>query len=147
MIRAAFALLAFMAASCDTSFFLRGTLHGDCDAPRVTRNDLGTEAATLRKSNCQPPSSVCCRTSTKATRVSCEYPEDCYVAPYMGPCATPVDCADTQSCDNGSCQCRLGGPPCENPASHVVTCCATFQVCDTKMGTCSAASNVDGGTF
>jgi hypothetical protein len=141
----ALAGLLVLVGSCDNFFFLRGTLNGDCDAPRVTMNDLGTSSAMLRRSNCQPTGSVCCRRSTQADRTSCQYPEDCYVAPYQGPCATPVDCADTQTCDQGSCQCRLGGPPCESPTSHVVTCCASGQLCDTMHGTCTAAQS-DGGT-
>jgi hypothetical protein len=146
MTRLLFALLALFAGSCDNFFFLRGTLNGDCDAPHVTMNDLGATPAQLRRSNCQPTGSVCCRKSTQANRTSCQYPEDCYVAPFMGPCATPVDCADTQTCDNGSCQCELGGPPCADPRSHVVTCCASGQICDATRGSCGGAASLpDGG--
>jgi len=130
--------------SCDSFFFLRGTLGGDCDAPRVTMTDLGSDTATLRRSNCQATGAVCCRRSFGSTRTSCQYPEDCYVAPYQGPCATPVDCADTQTCDtNGSCQCLLGGPACMSATTHAVTCCGKGQTCDTKTGACSGGP--DGG--
>jgi hypothetical protein len=141
----AVAAVAVLLASCDSFFFLRGTLGGDCDPPPVVTSDLGAASALLRKSNCQPPGSVCCRRSTQATRTSCQYPEDCYVAPFQGPCATAVDCADTQTCDNGSCQCRLGGPPCTSPITHVVTCCAAGQVCDPVMGQCANSSTPDAG--
>jgi hypothetical protein len=131
--------VATLAGSCDNFFFLRGTLNGDCDAPRATMSDGGTGGSMLRKSNCQPADSVCCRRSSAATRTSCQYPEDCYVAPFQGPCATAVDCADTQTCTDGSCQCALGGPPCESLTTHVVTCCSSGMVCDKKMGACTAS--------
>ena len=94
--------------SCDNSFFLRGTINGDCDPPRTT----------------------------------CQYPEDCYVAPYQGACGTPVDCADTQTCTGGTCQCVDSGPPCENLTTHVVTCCAVGEACND--GSCGMP--LDGGT-
>jgi hypothetical protein len=142
LVAVALAGLAAALPSCDNSFLLRGTLNGDCDAPRtILAVPGGSDVATLRKSNCQPTSSVCCRRSSAATRTSCQYPEDCYVAPYMGKCATAVDCADTQECTGGTCQCTLGGPPCENSATHAVTCCASGQIC--AAGMCSAP--LDGG--
>ncbi len=135
------ALVAF-ALSCDSSFFLRGTLNGDCDPPRtIIPVAGGSDVATLRQSNCQPPSSVCCRRSAQAGRTSCQYPEDCYVAPFQGACATAVDCADTQTCMNGTCQCIDSGPPCENLVTHVVTCCDVGQVCTAGM----CGSPLDGG--
>ena len=93
-------------------------------------------------SNCQPADTVCCRVSSKAGRTSCQYPEDCFVAPYLGTCATPVDCADTQECTGGTCQCTLGGPACESPITHVVTCCNAGDACND--GTCGAP--LDAGT-
>ncbi len=117
--------------SCNNSFFLRGAIDGDCDAPRtLDTGDGGLDPDTVRMSNCQVASSVCCRVSAKATRTSCQYPEDCYIAPYQGPCATAVDCADTQDCTGGSCQCTLGGPACPDPVSQVVTCCTAGQACN-----------------
>lgn len=133
--------LAAVAAtlSCDNSFFLRGTLNGDCDPPRTILTVMGgSDIATIRKSNCQPAGAVCCRRSSAAGRTSCQYPEDCYVAPFMGKCATAVDCGDTQECTGGACQCTLGGPSCENPTTHVVTCCTTGQIC--MMGACTTPS-------
>ena len=136
------ALAALLVLSCDNSFFLRGTLDGDCDPPRtIIAVTGGSDVPTLRKSNCQPATSVCCRRSSKAGRTSCQYPEDCYVAPYQGVCATAVDCADTQTCTSGSCQC-VAGPPCENPTTHAITCCAAGETC--TMGMCGAP--LDGGT-
>lgn len=136
------------AAACNDSFyFLRGTLNGDCDPPRTIMTDAGMpDTATLRKSNCQPPGSVCCRRSAKAARTSCQYPEDCYQAPYQGVCLTPVDCADTQTCTGQSCQCLLGGPPCADPVKHKVVCCTTGQTC--TMGMCGTPTGgaTDGGT-
>ena len=135
------ALLATL--SCNNSFFLRGTVGGDCDPPRtIIPAPNGSDVDTLRKSNCQPEATTCCRTSSKAGRTSCQYPEDCFVSPYMGACATAVDCADTQECTGGTCQCTLGGPPCENLSTHVVTCCVSGQVCND--GTCGAP--LDAGT-
>lgn len=137
--------LALVGVSCDNSFyFIRGTLNGDCDPPRTTMTDGGADTATLRKSNCQPPGAVCCRVNAQVGRTSCQYPEDCYVAPYMGACATPVDCADTQTCDNGVCQCERGGPPCVNPTTKTVSCCATGESC--VDGMCQMGISVaDGG--
>jgi hypothetical protein len=140
---AAAALAALLALSCDSSFFLRGTLNGDCDPPRTIIAVMGgSDVPTLRKSNCQPMSAVCCRRSAQAGRTSCQYPEDCYVAPYQGTCATAVDCADTQTCTSGTCQCVASGPPCEDLTTHVVTCCPLDQVCN--AGTCGMP--LDGGT-
>ena len=140
---AALAALVASAISCDSSFFLRGTLNGDCDPPRtIIPADGGSASTVLRMSNCQAPNAVCCRRSAKAGRTSCQYPEDCYVAPFQGACATAVDCADTQTCAGGTCQCIDTGPPCEDPVTHVVTCCAVGQVCNAGM--CGAA--LDGGT-
>ena len=139
----AIAALGLALVACQSSFFLRGTVGGDCDPPRtIIAATGGSDVATLRKSNCQAADAVCCRTSSKVTRTSCQYPEDCYVAPYLGSCATPVDCSDTQQCMDGTCQCTLGGPPCEDPTTHVVTCCIAGQVCN--MGTCGAP--LDAGT-
>lgn len=127
------------ATSCDSSFFLRGTLDGDCDPPRTIITVMGgSDAATIRKSNCQPAGAVCCRRSSAAGRTSCQYPEDCYVAPYLGACATAVDCSDTQECTGGTCQCTLGGPPCEDLTTHVVKCCAATEIC--MMGACTTPS-------
>ena len=138
----AVALAGLFALSCDNSFFLRGTIDGDCDPPRTIIAVMGgSDAPTLRKSNCQPAASLCCRRSSKAARTSCQYPEDCYVAPYQGACATAVDCADTQTCTGGSCQC-VDGPPCEALDTHVVTCCAAGEACNAGM--CGAP--LDGGT-
>lgn len=139
-------VLAVAAVSCDNSFyFVRGTLNGDCDPPRYTMTDGGADTTTLRKSNCQPSGAVCCRTSAQAARTSCQYPEDCYIAPFMGACATAVDCADTQTCDNGTCQCERGGPPCVDDVTKTVTCCATGESC--VMGMCQQGLpvDVDGG--
>jgi len=139
----AVALAALVALSCDNSFFLRGTLNGDCDPPRsIIPSPGGSDVATLRRSNCQPTEAICCRTSSTAARTSCQYPENCFVAPYMGTCATAVDCADTQTCSNGTCQCIDTGEPCEDLTTHVVTCCAVGEVCND--GTCGAP--LDGGT-
>ena len=136
-------VLALVAGSCDSFYFLRGTLDGDCDPPRTIRSDGGMpDPATLRRSNCQPAGALCCRRSSAAGRTSCQYPEDCYVAPYQGRCATPVDCADSQSCTTGSCQCTLGGPACVNPATQAVTCCSAGQLC--MAGVCGGTT--DGGT-
>jgi len=144
---AAAALAALVAAlSCDSNFFLRGTLNGDCDPPRtIIAVAGGSDVATLRKSNCQAADAVCCRRSSAAGRTSCQYPEDCYVAPYMGACATAVDCSDTQTCTGGTCQCVDSGPPCEDLTTHVVTCCAVGEIC--MDGMCSTTSTVppDGG--
>jgi hypothetical protein len=129
--------------SCNNSVFLRGTLGGDCDPPRtVTPVTGGSDAATLRMSNCQVMGTTCCRRSAVAARTSCHYPEDCYVAPFGGSCATAVDCSDTQTCQDGSCQCTLGGPPCEDLMTHVVTCCLATEAC--VDGLCGAP--LDGGT-
>jgi hypothetical protein len=143
---AALAALVASAISCDSSFFLRGTLNGDCDPPRtIIPVAGGSDAPTLRKSNCQPDNAVCCRRSAMAGRTSCQYPEDCYVAPFQGACATAVDCSDTQTCDNGICQCINTGPSCENLTTHVVTCCAVGEAC--VAGTCTMMQTVgDGGT-
>jgi hypothetical protein len=133
------------AVACDSNFFLRGTINGDCDPPRTTLTDGGADTATLRKSNCQAAGALCCRRSSAAGRTSCQYPEDCYVAPYLGPCATPVDCSDTQTCVGppaGTCQCTLGGPPCENPSTRVTACCHAGEIC--TSGTCGPPA--DGGT-
>jgi hypothetical protein len=95
----------------------------------------GAATATLRRSNCQPPGAVCCRRSADANRTSCQYPEDCYVAPYLGFCVTAVDCADTQTCGYGDnkCYCLLGGPPCTDPITKIVTCCRTGEICTDGM--------------
>ena len=120
--------------SCNSSFFLRGAIDGDCDPPRtLDTGDGGADPDTVRMSNCQVASSVCCRVSSKATRTSCQYPEDCYVAPYLGTCATAVDCSDTQDCVSGTCQCTTGGPPCPDPVTQIVTCCAAGLVCNGGM--------------
>jgi hypothetical protein len=134
------ALVALAGAlSCDNFYFARGTLDGDCDPPRTILAVMGgPDVATIRKSNCQPPNAVCCRRSSTVTRTSCQYPEDCFVAPYMGACATAVDCSDTQECTGGTCQCTLGGPPCANPTTNIVTCCQTGEIC--MMGACTAVS-------
>ncbi len=134
---AAAAMLA-LAAACDTFYLLRGTLNGDCDAPPVT-NGVDGGAAAARRANCQPPGAVCCRRSTAATRTSCQYPEDCYIAPFGGPYATAVDCAYSHPCNEGSCQCRAGGPPCESPTTHLVTCCAAAERCDATRGVCAGS--------
>jgi hypothetical protein len=140
------ALLATMTLallSCDSSFFLRGTVNGDCDPPKtIVPATGGSDTATLRKSNCQAADAVCCRISSKASRTSCQYPEDCFVSPFQGACATAVDCSDTQVCTDGTCQCTLGGPPCENLTTHVVTCCLAGQVCN--AGICG--DPLDAGT-
>jgi hypothetical protein len=134
MTRLPLVLAALALLSCESSFFLSGTLDGDCTPPHSIIAIMGgSDTPTLRMSNCQPASSVCCRVSSKATRTSCEYPENCYVAPYQGECATAVDCADTQVCTGGSCQCT-DGPPCADPATQVVTCCAAGESC--VMGVC-----------
>ena len=102
----AISIAALVVLSCDNSFFLRGTVNGDCDPPStIIAQPGGSDTPTLRKSNCQPTDAICCRRSAKAVRTSCQYPEDCFVAPYQGACATAVDCADTQTCTGGSCQC------------------------------------------
>jgi hypothetical protein len=137
------ALAAAAALSCDNFYFLRGTLGGDCDPPHALTGDLGS--ADARRANCQPAGSVCCRRSTAATRTSCQYPEDCYVAPFGGPCATPVDCFDSQTCSDGRCQCLQGGPSCESPTTHTVTCCAAGQACDPVRGVCAGVPTTDGG--
>jgi len=145
LVAATVALVAVALAlfSCNNSFFSRGTVGGDCDPPRtIIPAANGSDVDTLRKSNCQATDAVCCRTSAKAGRTSCQYPEDCYVAPYLGTCATAVDCSNTQQCMDGTCQCTLGGPPCEDPTTHVVTCCDAGQACN--MGTCGAP--LDAGT-
>jgi hypothetical protein len=137
------AALALLLLSCDSSFFLRGTVGGDCDPPRsIIPATGGSDVDTLRKSNCQPMDTVCCRTSAKAGRTSCQYPEDCFVAPYQGTCATAVDCSNTQECTGGTCQCTLGGPACADPTTHVVTCCTAVQVCN--GGSCG--DPLDAGT-
>jgi hypothetical protein len=129
--------------SCDNSFFLRGTISGDCDPPRTIIATMGgSDVATLRQSNCQPMGATCCRRSSQVPRTTCQYPEDCYVAPYQGACGTPVDCADTQTCTGGTCQCVDTGPPCENLTTHVVTCCAVGEACND--GSCGMT--LDGGT-
>jgi hypothetical protein len=131
-----------LALSCNSSFFLNGALDGDCIAPRTLDvGDGGADPATVRMANCQVANAVCCRVSAKASRTSCQYPEDCYVAPYQGPCATPVDCSDTQTCTGGTCQCTAGGPPCPDPVSQVVACCALGEVC--SAGACGPP--LDGG--
>jgi hypothetical protein len=137
-------LAIVLLGSCDNLYLLRGTLNGDCDPPRYTSTDGGADTATLRKSNCQPMGAVCCRRNAKVARTSCQYPEDCYVAPFMGACATPVDCADTQTCDNAVCQCERGGPPCVDPNTKIVSCCAADESC--VMGKCTQNATVpDGG--
>ncbi|HWE31282.1 MAG TPA: hypothetical protein VHB97_24925 [Polyangia bacterium] len=137
------ALAALLLLSCDSSFFLRGTINGDCDPPRtIITTTGGSDVGTLRKSNCQPMDATCCRRSAQAGRTSCQYPEDCYVAPYQGACATAVDCADTQTCMAGTCQCIDTGPACEDLTTHVVTCCAPGQAC--IAGSCGMP--LDGGT-
>jgi hypothetical protein len=128
-----------LVAACDNFFFLRGTLHGNCDPPRGSNVDT-TQA---QVSNCQAPNSVCCRTSADVARTSCEYPEDCYVAPYLGKCSTPVDCTESQDCTNGTCQCT-GGLPCLNPVTKVTTCCTTAEVCDPVQFLCAIP---DGGVI
>ncbi len=128
-----------LVAACDNFFFLRGTLHGDCDPPRGSNTDT-TQA---QVSNCQAPASVCCRTNPNVPRTSCEYPEDCYVAPFLGKCSTPVDCTESQSCTNGTCQCT-GGIPCSNPLTKITTCCTTSEVCDPVMFLCAIP---DGGVI
>ena len=142
----AIAIAALVVLSCDNSFFLRGTVNGDCDPPStIIPAPGGSDAPTLRKSNCQPTDTTCCRRSSKAGRTSCQYPEDCYVAPYQGACATAVDCSDTQTCTGGSCQCVDTGPPCEDLETHVVTCCAVNATC--VAGKCMmGTTDVDGGT-
>src|SRR5437588_4018610 len=90
--------LAVFAGSCDHNPLLAGALDEDCEPPRQLMSDFGATADVLRRSNCQPKGSVCCRISATATHTTCQYPEDCYVAPFHGLCATLVDCADTQSC-------------------------------------------------
>ena len=98
----AITIAALVVLSCDNSFFLRGTVNGDCDPPStIIAQPGGSDTPTLRKSNCQPTDAICCRRSAKAVRTSCQYPEDCFVAPYQGACATAVDCADTQTCTGG----------------------------------------------
>ena len=140
---AALGALVVLALSCDSSFFLRGTINGDCDPPRtIIPADGGSGSGTLRVSNCQAPNAVCCRRSAKAARTSCQYPEDCYVAPFEGACATAVDCADTQTCTGGTCQCVGTGPSCEDPTTHVVICCPVGTVC--TDGACGMP--LDGGT-
>jgi hypothetical protein len=135
------AVIAFV-VSCDNSFFLRGTINGDCDPPRTIIATMGgSDVATLRKSNCQAMGATCCRRSSQVPRTTCQYPEDCYVAPYQGACGTPVDCADTQTCTGGTCQCVDTGPPCENLTTHVVTCCAVGEACN--AGSCGMP--LDGG--
>jgi hypothetical protein len=146
MTRLHVALAALVLLSCQSSFFLRGTLDGDCDPPRTIIPIMGgSDAPTLRKSNCQPMNSVCCRTSAKAGRTSCEYPENCYVAPYQGACATAVDCSDTQVCTGGTCQCT-DGPPCADLTTQVVTCCAAGEVCTAGMCGMPTTDDTDGGT-
>lgn len=143
----AIAIAALVVLSCDSSFFLRGTVNGDCDPPStIIPAPGGSDAPTLRKSNCQPADTTCCRRSSKAGRTSCQYPEDCYVAPYQGACATAVDCSDTQTCTGGSCQCVDTGPACEDLDTHVVTCCPVDEVC--ALGKCMmmGTTDVDGGT-
>lgn len=139
------ALLALaLLTSCDRFYLLRGTLGGDCDLPRYTMTDGGADPATLRRSNCQPPGALCCRRNAKVAHTSCQYPEDCYVAPYMGACATAVDCSDTQTCDNGICQCERGGPACVDLDTKIVACCAADESC--VMGKCTTSVSVpDGG--
>ena len=143
---AALAALVGFALSCDNSFFLRGTIDGDCDPPAtIIPEPGGSDSATLRRSNCQAPQAICCRRSSMVGRTSCQYPEDCYVAPFQGACATAVDCADTQTCMGGSCQCINTGPSCENLTTHVVTCCPVGSVC--VAGMCTQTQTVgDGGT-
>ncbi len=133
--------VAFLAESCDHFPLLAGALDEDCDAPRTINTDGGSGVSNVRMSNCQAANTVCCRISAQATHTTCQYPEDCYVAPYKGQCATPVDCSDTQTCTNGTCQCTLGGPPCADLNTAVVTCCAAGQICN--MGMCG--SPLDGG--
>jgi hypothetical protein len=125
-------------AACDNFFFLRGTLHGDCDPPRGS----STNSTPVQQSNCQPTGAICCRTNKLATRTSCEYPENCYIAPYLGVCATPVDCVNTQTCLMGTCQCTLGGSDCFNPVTKIRTCCTAAQLCDPVQFICIAP---DGG--
>jgi len=139
----AIAIAALVVLSCDNSFFLRGTLNGDCDPPStIIPAPGGADTPTLRRSICQPAMAVCCRRSAKAGRTSCQYPEDCFVAPYQGACATAVDCSDTQTCTNGTCQCVDTGPACENLETHVVKCCAVDEAC--VAGECMMPSG--GGT-
>lgn len=148
--RICFVVAVLLLGSCDNFYLLRGSLHGDCDPPRVTMNDAGTASSTLRQSNCQVTNTVCCRVNATTTRASCEYPEDCYTAPYRGPCATAVDCADTQTCSatDQKCECLLGGPTCANPLTGVISCCGVGATCDTTMGMCSDSTTIglDGGT-
>jgi hypothetical protein len=131
-----------LSGSCDHNPLLAGALDEDCIPPRLTMSDFGAAPAMERVSNCQAKGSVCCRISATATHTTCQYPEDCYVAPYHGLCATPVDCADTQTCGGGACGCTRGGPACKDPATSIVTCCGAGQVC--SGGMCSAP--LDGGT-
>jgi hypothetical protein len=125
-------------AACNNFFFLRGTLHGDCDPPRGS----STNSTQSQTSNCQVGGSICCRIGVHTPRTSCEYPEDCYVAPIHGICATPVDCVNTQTCMGGTCQCTLGGPECLNPTTGITTCCTADQLCDPVQFVCAVP---DGG--
>ena len=130
MTRLAFAALVLL-VGCDNNFFLRGTINGDCDPPRTTMTDGGADSAMLRKSNCQ---------ARRARRVAAARARPGAPAANIpktamsrrsGPCATPVDCSDTQTCMGapaGTCQCALGGPPCENPSTHVTACCHAGEI-------------------
>jgi hypothetical protein len=134
-------LITILLAACSHDPLLSGALEQDCDPPRTITTDIGPSVTVLRQSNCQAKGAVCCRVSAQATHTTCQYPEDCYVAPYQGLCATPADCSDTQSCSGGACQCMLGGPPCAAPTTGVVTCCGSGQICN--LGMCTAP--LDGG--
>ena len=134
--------LVMLVAGCDHNPLFAGALGQDCEPPRATTSDFGPSTSVLRMSNCQAKGTLCCRASAQATRTTCQYPEDCYVAPYHGQCATPVDCSDTQSCTGGACACTRGGPHCPSASTAVVTCCAANEVCNNGM--CSAP--LDGGT-
>lgn len=148
MIRSLLIVVALAAGCNDSFYFLRGTLNGDCDPPRTIATDSGMPSSeTLRRSNCQPPGAVCCRRNAKSARTSCQYPEDCYIAPYQGLCVTPVDCSDTQTCVTSSltCQCTFGGPTCVSATTGRILCCHTGEVCN--MGMCGppTGTSTDGG--
>jgi hypothetical protein len=128
----AFALMlvagALVWASCEV--VLRGTLGGDCDPPRTLQSSDAGATQGGRKSNCQPADSVCCRRSATSRFTVCSYPEDCYRAPFEGACLTPADCADEMACQDGTCQCALGGPSCAPlDGGTAVVCCTGGQMC------------------
>lgn len=132
MTRFAVLLLLLLSASCEV--VLRGAVGGDCDPPRAPSPDLGSSQGLgggddWRRSNCTVAGTYCCRRSADARFTVCNYVEDCYRAPYMGRCATAVDCADEMSCMEGTCQCTLGGPSCQNPLTLVTSCCRPDEIC------------------